>query len=94
MGGCVSRPNGCVGGRLIGGTKKKCRKKTKSVKKRVSSHVSDRSADKVDKSSFPLDRSFNNPTFNGNFYLIDSVCTLICICWAFVGFHVHFDYDY
>ncbi|KAM3304062.1 hypothetical protein P3S67_015094 [Capsicum chacoense] len=66
MGGCVSRPNGCVGGRLIGGTKRKCRKKTKSVKKRVSSHVSDRSADKVDKSSFPLDRSFNNPTFNGS----------------------------
>ncbi|MCD9640280.1 hypothetical protein HAX54_025482 [Datura stramonium] len=61
---CVSRPDGCVGGRL-GGSKRKCRKRRKAVKKRVSSHVSDRSADKVDK-SFPSDRSFNNPTFYGS----------------------------
>ncbi|XP_049403764.1 uncharacterized protein LOC125867345 [Solanum stenotomum] len=65
MGGCVSRPDGCAGGRL-GGSRRKSRKRRKAVKKRVSSHVSDRSAaDKVDK-SFPLDRSFNNSTFNGS----------------------------
>ncbi|CAN4116239.1 unnamed protein product [Withania somnifera] len=67
MGGCVSRPDGCVGGRLVGGgSKKKCRKRRKGVKKRVSSHVSDGSADKVDKSSYPLDSCFNNPTYNGS----------------------------
>ncbi|XP_060214456.1 uncharacterized protein LOC132641467 [Lycium barbarum] len=66
MGGCVSRPDGCVGGRL-GGSKRKCRKRRKTVKKRVSLNVSDRSSvdNKVDK-SFPLDRSFNNPTFYGS----------------------------
>ncbi|XP_009781583.1 uncharacterized protein LOC107785140 [Nicotiana tabacum] len=62
MGGCVSRPDGCVGG-----SKKKCvRRKRRKIKKRASSHISDQSAaDKVDK-SFPLDRSFNNPTFYGS----------------------------
>ncbi|KAH0756265.1 hypothetical protein KY290_026535 [Solanum tuberosum] len=65
MGGCVSRPDGCAGGRF-GGSRRKSRKRRKAVKKKVSSHVSDRSAaDKVDK-SFPLNRSFNNSTFNGS----------------------------
>ncbi|KAL3501296.1 hypothetical protein ACH5RR_035745 [Cinchona calisaya] len=64
MGGCVSRPESCVGGGKLGGSKKKFRRRTKGVKRKVPSHLSDPSSfDKFDK-SLPFDRSFNNPTFN------------------------------
>ena len=68
MGACVSTPQGCVGGRLRS-SKKKNRKRRKSFKTRVSSRLSARSQDKVDRSA-PLDRhsSFNNPTFQGPFF--------------------------
>ncbi|KAK4841506.1 hypothetical protein QYF36_011121 [Acer negundo] len=66
MGACVSTPQGCVGGRLRSSKRKNC-KRRKSFKTRVSSRLSDRSQDKVDRSA-PLDRhsSFNNPTFQGS----------------------------
>nr|GMD18240.1 Protein ENHANCED DISEASE RESISTANCE like [Ipomoea batatas] len=63
MGGCVSRPESCVGGRFGGGKKKGRRRKKGAVKKRVSSHLSDRSSDRVDK-GFPQGRSHNNPTLH------------------------------
>ncbi|XP_019164732.1 PREDICTED: uncharacterized protein LOC109160928 [Ipomoea nil] len=65
MGGCVSRPESCVGGRFGGGKKKGRRRKKGAVKKRVSSHLSDRSSDRVDK-GFPAGRSHNNPTLHGS----------------------------
>ncbi|XP_065860920.1 uncharacterized protein [Euphorbia lathyris] len=72
MGGCVSAPEGCVGGRLRS-SKKKLRKKRKAIKKRVSSRLSDGSIDFLDRPSFasalPPDHnnlsSFSNPTFQG-----------------------------
>ncbi|KAK4373222.1 hypothetical protein RND71_008606 [Anisodus tanguticus] len=65
MGGCVSRPDSCVGGKLRGSNKFIRRRRRKSNKKRVTSNLYDRSLDKIDE-SFPLDNfSFNNPTFQG-----------------------------
>ncbi|XP_050203662.1 uncharacterized protein LOC126653771 [Mercurialis annua] len=56
MGGCVSTPQGCVGGRLSRSSKKKLRKKKKGIKRRVlSSRLSD---DQPDHFS-----TFSNPTF-------------------------------
>ncbi|KAA8533056.1 hypothetical protein F0562_033411 [Nyssa sinensis] len=63
MGACVSTPESCVGGRLS--SKKKCRKRRKAIKRGISSRLSDRPVDKVDK-SVPPDRSYNNPTFHGS----------------------------
>ncbi|XP_059655955.1 uncharacterized protein LOC132302957 isoform X2 [Cornus florida] len=62
MGACVSTPESCVGGRSSS-SKRKCRKRRKAIKQRVSSRLSDRSLDKVHKSA-PSDRSHNNPTFH------------------------------
>lgn len=58
MGACASRPQGCVRGRLGGGSHKKKlrRRRTKGAKRKVL----DRSLDKVDKSVL-MDRPFNNP---------------------------------
>ncbi|WCJ21759.1 hypothetical protein M5689_003889 [Euphorbia peplus] len=74
MGGCVSRPEGCVGGRLRS-SKRKLRKKRKALKKRVSSRLSDGSLDILDRPSSVLSAnphpdhciisSFSNPTFQG-----------------------------
>ncbi|XP_059308556.1 uncharacterized protein LOC132059790 isoform X1 [Lycium ferocissimum] len=66
MGGCVSRPDSCVGGKLRGTKKFRRRRRRKANKKRVlSSNLYDRSLDKIDE-SFPLDNfNFNNPTFQG-----------------------------
>uniref|UniRef100_A0A2N9EBX7 Protein ENHANCED DISEASE RESISTANCE 2 C-terminal domain-containing protein n=1 Tax=Fagus sylvatica TaxID=28930 RepID=A0A2N9EBX7_FAGSY len=62
MGACVSRPEGCVGGRL----KKKNRKRRRGgLKQRVSSRLSDGSLDKGDRPG-PSDRSYTNPTFQGS----------------------------
>ncbi|XP_071928714.1 uncharacterized protein [Coffea arabica] len=64
MGACVSRPESCVGGKF-GGSKKKSRRRRKGVRRKVPSHLPDRSSlDKFDNKSLPLDPSFNNPTYN------------------------------
>ncbi|KAL0296940.1 UNVERIFIED_CONTAM: hypothetical protein Sradi_6746100 [Sesamum radiatum] len=69
MGACVSRPDNCVGGKFRGARRKKNRKRRKaSLKKRVPSHLSDRSSDIVEKfASLPVDHPFTNPTFHGSF---------------------------
>lgn len=53
-----------MGGKF-GGSKKKSRRRRKGARRKVSSHLSDRSSlDKFDNKSHALDRSFNNPTYN------------------------------
>lgn len=79
MGGCMSRPDSCLGGGFGADKKKKCGKRRKSsIKKRVSFHSSDRSLDKADK-NFALHPSFSNPTINGlcSVYVNMSVCSII-----------------
>ncbi|KAG8366247.1 hypothetical protein BUALT_Bualt17G0056600 [Buddleja alternifolia] len=75
MGACVSRPEKCVGGKILEGskTKKRNRKmRRKSLKRRVtnSHNLSDPSSsvNYIEKiSSLPLDdRPFNNPTLHGS----------------------------
>ncbi|XP_051148757.1 uncharacterized protein LOC127263663 [Andrographis paniculata] len=73
MGACVSRPGNCVGsgggGRLGGSRRKRIRKRRKVLKKRIPSHLSDRSSDRIDKfgaAALPLDRPFSNPTIRGS----------------------------
>ncbi|PIN01166.1 hypothetical protein CDL12_26327 [Handroanthus impetiginosus] len=68
MGGCVSRPENCVGGKSGGSRKKKNRKRRKALKKRAPSHFSDPiSADRIEEfASLPVDRPINNPTFHGS----------------------------
>ncbi|OVA11944.1 protein of unknown function DUF1336 [Macleaya cordata] len=56
MGGCVSRPEGCVRRRS------KSRKRRRGIRRRVSSRTDPSSLDKV---VLP-DRSFSNPTFQGS----------------------------
>eukprot|EP00257_Ricinus_communis_P016994 XP_015575322.1 uncharacterized protein LOC8287053 [Ricinus communis] len=72
MGGCVSTPEGCVGGRLRS-SKKKTRKKKKGIRRRVSSRLSDhgsldRPSSAVPPAAAPPDHlsSFSNPTFQGS----------------------------
>ena len=65
MGTCVSRPEGCVGGRL---KKKNRRRRRGGLKQRVSSRLSDGSLDKGDRPG-PSDRSYTNPTFQGFIFL-------------------------
>ncbi|XWS34916.1 hypothetical protein CRYUN_Cryun21dG0078300 [Craigia yunnanensis] len=66
MGSCVSRPEGCVGPKLRS-SKKKNRKRRKSIKKRVPSRLSEAYSGKVDRSALPDPHSsFTNPTFQGN----------------------------
>lgn len=68
MGACVSTPQGCVGGKLSS-SRKKNRKRRKALKKRVSSHLSDRrSLDRVDRSAQPDHHraSFTSQTFQGS----------------------------
>ncbi|KAL0408649.1 UNVERIFIED_CONTAM: hypothetical protein Sradi_1799300 [Sesamum radiatum] len=69
MGACVSRPDNCVGGKFRGARRKKNRKRRKaSLKKRVPSHLSDRSSDTVEKfAPLPVDHPFTNPTFHAWF---------------------------
>lgn len=58
MGTCVSRPENCVGGKFGGSRKKRSRKRRKALKRRLHSHPSNRSLDRVDKfPSLPLDRT-------------------------------------
>ncbi|KAL6983567.1 hypothetical protein U1Q18_016951 [Sarracenia purpurea var. burkii] len=64
MGACVSTPEGCVGGRLSSSRKKCSRKRKKAIKRKVSSRLSDRSFDMVDKSALP-DGSNSHPAFHG-----------------------------
>ncbi|CAH2047387.1 unnamed protein product [Thlaspi arvense] len=61
MGGCVSTPKSCVGGKLRSGKRRKTRTRRKIQKKRVvsSSRLSDGSFDNHD-------RSFSNPTFRAS----------------------------
>ncbi|KAJ7953718.1 Protein ENHANCED DISEASE RESISTANCE 2 [Quillaja saponaria] len=64
MGACVSKQQGCVGGRLS--SSKKTRKRRRGgIRRRVSSRLSERSLDKVDGSA-PPDRSFTNPAIQGS----------------------------
>ncbi|KAJ8760893.1 hypothetical protein K2173_021931 [Erythroxylum novogranatense] len=67
MGGCVSRPESCVGGRLRS-SKRKARKIRKSIKRRVPSRLSDGSLDKADRIVVPSDQlsAVTNPTFQGS----------------------------
>lgn len=79
-----------MGGKFRGARRKKNRKRRKaSLKKRVPSHLSDRSSDIVEKfASLPVDHPFNNPTFHGsigvyvflNWIAIENVGGS---CWAF-----------
>ncbi|EYU22450.1 hypothetical protein ABFS82_05G011900 [Erythranthe guttata] len=66
MGGCVSRPENCVGGK--GSRRKKNgggRRRRRGWRKRDPSSLSDRSSDFVEKlPSLPGDRSFHNPAFH------------------------------
>lgn len=75
MGACVSTPDGCVGGRLGSKKKKKTRKRRREgLNRRESSPartapVSEGSPEKYDRSVPPDRSSFNNPTFQGSFFL-------------------------
>ncbi|KAH6815674.1 CW14 protein [Perilla frutescens var. frutescens] len=60
MGACVSQPENCVGGKFgVSRKKKSSRKRRKALKRRLHSHLSNRSSDRVEKfPSLPLDRPF------------------------------------
>ncbi|PIN15228.1 hypothetical protein CDL12_12129 [Handroanthus impetiginosus] len=61
MGACVSRPENCVGGKLGGSRKKKNRQRRRALKRRLPSHLSDRSSDRAEKiSPLPLDHPFGS----------------------------------
>lgn len=63
----MSRPENCVGGKFGGSRKKKGRKRRKNLKRRLHSHLSNRSSERVEKfPSLPVDRPFTNPTFQGD----------------------------
>ncbi|KAF8408029.1 hypothetical protein HHK36_007169 [Tetracentron sinense] len=63
MGACVSRPEGCVRGRL--NSSKKSSRRRRGIKGRISSRKTNRSLEKVDELG-PPDCSYINPTFLGN----------------------------
>ncbi|GMH31150.1 hypothetical protein Nepgr_032993 [Nepenthes gracilis] len=67
MGACVSTPKSCVGNPSKI-SKKKSMKRRKTIKRRVSSRLSDRSfeVNKFDRSAVSDQRSFVNPTFQGS----------------------------
>ncbi|XP_047311595.1 uncharacterized protein LOC124914999 [Impatiens glandulifera] len=66
MGGCVSSPQSCVGGRLKS-SKKRTRRRKKGLKRRASSRLSDRSLDRFDNKCPPIERSYSNPAaFHGS----------------------------
>ncbi|OIW10515.1 hypothetical protein TanjilG_15887 [Lupinus angustifolius] len=65
MGACVSTPKGCIGGRSSSNSKRKIRKrKNGGLRRKVPSRLSKGSLDKIDVPALP-DRSFVNPTFQG-----------------------------
>uniref|UniRef100_A0A2P2K102 Uncharacterized protein n=1 Tax=Rhizophora mucronata TaxID=61149 RepID=A0A2P2K102_RHIMU len=67
MGGCASRPEGCVSRRK----KKRSRKRRRRIIKRPVSSV------KIEKVECcgQTDRSFTNPTFQGLSFFIPSLCS-------------------
>ncbi|GLU03011.1 hypothetical protein SLE2022_202330 [Rubroshorea leprosula] len=67
MGGCVSAPGNCVGGRFGSLKRKRKNRRKKNLRRRVSSRLSDRSVSKGDR-SVPFDHrsSFTNPDFKGS----------------------------
>ncbi|KAL3636302.1 hypothetical protein CASFOL_020849 [Castilleja foliolosa] len=68
MGGCVSRPENCVGGKVAGGSRKTRNRNRRRNRKKAHSHLSDPSSDgRTDKlSPLPEDRAFNSPTIHGS----------------------------
>lgn len=62
MGGCVSRPEGCVGGRLRF-SKKNRKRRIRVIKRRISSK---KTIEVLDPTAGTTNRSFSNPTFQGN----------------------------
>lgn len=79
MGACVSRPENCVGGKFGGSRKKKSRKRRKALKRRLHSHPSNRSSDRLDK--FPSLPVVTNPTFQGS--LLQLFCLWIRVLLLF-----------
>lgn len=77
MGGCVSSPNSCVGGKLKHPKNKFV--KTRRIRRRRQFRFSDvASFDKTDRSSRPApppDRSFTNPVFHGLSLLLYYKCS-------------------
>ncbi|KAM1498174.1 hypothetical protein EV1_020825 [Malus domestica] len=67
MGACVSKPEGCVGGRLSSSKRKRTRKRRRDGRAKQTpgraGRLSEGSPDKFDRSAPPDRSTFNNPTF-------------------------------
>ncbi|KAM1300228.1 hypothetical protein EV1_011577 [Malus domestica] len=67
MGACVSKPEGCVGGRLSSSKRKRIRKRRRDGQAKQSpgraGRLSEGSPEKFDRSAPPDRSTFNNPTF-------------------------------